>query len=256
MSGLRLEHVNLAREGRALIKDLSLTIAPGQCWALLGRNGAGKTSLLHALAGLVPLSGEAALDGEDLALLHGPARAQRLGLLLQEPEASLAVPVAEAVLAGRFPWHGPFRSPDANDRQRAESALSALELSALADRPLDHLSGGERRRVQLASLLAQDPRLWLLDEPMNHLDWRWQLEALCLLAGQARAGRCVLLALHDLNLAERLCSHALLLLDGGSWRAGPLTEVLDEAAASALYGLNLRRESTASGTWWHPGRRP
>ena len=108
---------------------------------------------------------------------------------------------------------------------------------------------------RVVALLAQDPALWLLDEPMNHLDWRWQLEALCLLTGRAQAGRCVLIALHDLNLAERLCSHALLLNGDGSWQAGPLTEVLSEATASSLYGLPLARDSGPHGAFWHPGQR-
>lgn len=255
MSGLRLNHVNVTRGPRVLVKDLCLNLRPGEVWALLGRNGAGKTSLLHGLADLAPLAGELALDGHNLALMHGGDRARRVGLLLQDPEAAFGIPVAEAVLAGRFPWHGAWRGPDAEDRRLAAAAMTALELDALASRPLDRLSGGERRRVQLAALLAQDPALWLLDEPMNHLDWRWQLEALCLLTGRAQAGRCVLIALHDLNLAERLCSHALLLNGDGSWQAGPLTEVLSEATASSLYGLPLARDSGPHGAFWHPGQR-
>lgn len=251
---MNIQGLSVGRDGRALVQGLDLQLAPGQCWALLGKNGAGKSTLLQALAGLLPYQGEAQLAGLTLRTLEPLGRARQLGLLLQDPEPSLTVTVAEAVAAGRFPWHGPFRAPSAEDRRLSAEALTLLKLDALQARPLDGLSGGERRRVQLAALLAQDPAVWLLDEPMNHLDWRWQQEALCLLAGRQAAGRRVMVALHDLNLAERLCSHALLLLGEGAWLAGPLTEVLSEARASALYELSLQREQTASGVWWHPGR--
>ncbi|MBI2381742.1 MAG: ABC transporter ATP-binding protein [Gammaproteobacteria bacterium] len=249
---LSLAQIGVARDGQPLVQALDLRLEPGQCWALLGRNGAGKSSLLHALAGLLPYAGSASLGGE--ALQGGDAR--RLGLLLQEPEPAMAISVAEAVAAGRYPWRGAWAALDGGDRARVAAALERLGLEALRDRPLDHLSGGERRRVQLALLLAQDPAVWLLDEPMNHLDWRWQAEAECLLMGQAQAGRILFLALHDLNLGERLCSHALLLEGGGAWRAGPWGEVVTEERASALYELPLVRDVGAQGSWWHPGRRP
>lgn len=249
---LALEDFSLARGPTLLVGGLTLRLEAGQRWALLGRNGAGKSSLLHALAGLLPHGGSRRLDGE--ALDGGDAR--RIGLLLQEPEPAMSIAVAEAVAAGRYPWHGAFGAPDGTQRARIGAALERLELAALGERPLDRLSGGERRRVQLAQLLVQDPAVWLLDEPMNHLDWRWQAEAECLLMGQAAAGRVLLLALHDLNLGERLCSHALLLEGDGAWRAGPWNEVVSEERASRLYELPLRRDRGEHGVWWHPGRRP
>lgn len=249
---LVLDGVGVSRGGRALVRELSLRLEPGQRWALLGGNGAGKTSLLHALAGLLPRAGRMSLDGRDL---DGGPEARAVGLLLQEPEAAMSITVREAVAAGRYPWRGPWQGLDGGDGAAVDAALARLSLGQLAGRPLDRLSGGERRRVQLALLMAQDPALWLLDEPMNHLDWRWQAEAECVLAGAAGAGRVLMVALHDLNLAERLCSHALLLEGGGRWRAGPLREVLSEAAASALYGLELVRDEGRLGAWWHPGRR-
>lgn len=254
MSRLHLDRLVVSRGGLPLVRDLDLELSGGQIWALLGRNGAGKSSLLHALAGLLPYSGRLLAGHQDLARLPAADRARRVGLLLQDPETALSVNVREAVTAGRFPWHGPWRGPGGEDQAAVDAALAALKLEPLAGRPLTRLSGGERRRVQLACLLAQAPEVWLLDEPMNHLDWRWQLETECLLTGEARRERIVILALHDLNLAERLCSHALLLEGDGRWCAGPLTEVLTEARASALYDLPLVRETTALGAYWHPGR--
>jgi iron complex transport system ATP-binding protein len=224
---------------RVLIRRLDLSLAPGQCWGLLGRNGAGKTSLLHTLAGLRrPTAGEILLDGR--ALPEWPRRplARRLGLLLQEHESRFPASVGDTVLAGRYPHLGPWRNPGAEDLALAQTALERVGLAGLAGRNIQTLSGGERQRAHVAALLAQDPQVLLLDEPVGHLDLAEQYRLLRLLRGLARQGRTLLLSLHDLNQALELCDH-LLLLHRGRALAGPTARLGTPHLLSRVLGEPL-----------------
>ena len=222
--------------GRTLLQDLDLRLAPGQCWAMLGRNGAGKTTLLHALAGLrPPARGEVFWDGRPLD--HWPRRtlARRLGLMPQDSGDPFPATVLETALLGRHPHIPLLGAPGPEDRRRAREALAAVDLAHLEDRATDSLSGGERRRLAAAAVLCQDPRVFLLDEPLNHLDIAHQVALLRRFRELARE-RCVCMSLHEPNLARRWCTHALLLLPGGAHRHGPVDEILDAAALEAVYG--------------------
>ncbi|HIP53714.1 MAG TPA: ABC transporter ATP-binding protein, partial [Chromatiales bacterium] len=163
-------------------RDAHLRIHSGQCWGLLGRNGSGKTTLLRALAGLHPLEeGEIRLEESPLRSLPRRAIARRLGLLLQEDAFPFPVTVEEAVLTGRHPHLPPLGWESAKDRRIAHDALAAVRMTGFAQRLTSTLSGGERRRVAIATLLAQAPILMLLDEPTNHLDLDQQIRILTLL---------------------------------------------------------------------------
>ncbi|MFA7282729.1 MAG: ABC transporter ATP-binding protein, partial [Sterolibacterium sp.] len=132
-------------------------------------------------------------------------------------------------------WEG------AADERIALAALAAVGLAGLEQRQVSSLSGGERQRLAIATLLTQQPRLYLLDEPLAHLDLGHQIAILELVqryAGENRAG--FILALHDVNLALRYCRRALLLFGDGRWIAGPSMEVLTAENLSALYGHPLR----------------
>jgi len=145
--------------------------------------------------------------------------------------------VLETALAGRHPHLGRWQWESATDITIAETALARVGLAGLEQRALDTLSGGERRRLSLASLITQDPALLLLDEPTNHLDPHQQIHLLQLLAEQAHAGaRGLLMILHDANLASRFCDHCLLLFGAGESLAGPTGSVLTGDNLARLYG--------------------
>ena len=224
--------------GKRVCAGLHLDIRPGQRWAMLGINGVGKTTLLHTLAGLRrPSAGEVRLDGEDIHRLPRRAVAKKLGLLLQEEGDAFPGTVLETALSGRHPHLGRWQWESATDRDLARQALEQVGLQGFEDRLLDTLSGGERRRLSLATLLCQQPRLFLLDEPTNHLDPHQQIRLLDLLAAQARDGeRALLMILHDVNLATRFCDHALLLFGNGESLHGPMGEVLGAHSIERLYG--------------------
>ncbi len=234
---MQVDRLTVAIGGRELCRELALDIREGECWALLGGNGVGKTTLLHTLAGLRPAQGgTVAVQGRDLARAERRWVAQRLGLLPQDSSDPFPTTVLETALIGRHPHLGRWRGEGPEDLALAREALERLGLTDLAQRRTDTLSGGERRRLALATLFTQSPRLLLLDEPTNHLDLHRQVALLGQLRELADDGRGVLMALHDVNLALRYCDHALLLFGDGTWEAGHAADLLDAERLARLYG--------------------
>jgi iron complex transport system ATP-binding protein len=231
----------------AVCAGLDLDLAPGQRLAILGRNGAGKSTLLATLAGLRPAdAGEILLAGQRYAT-HGLRAAARLrGWLGQEHGDPFASTVLETVLAGRHPHLGRWAWESGADTEIARAALAAVGLADMTLREVRTLSGGERQRAAIATLLAQEPRLYLLDEPLAFLDLNHQIAILDLLTQRARDTAVALaMVLHDPNLALRYCDQALLLFGDGSHLAGPAADVIDAAILSRLYGHPLRRVDAA-----------
>jgi iron complex transport system ATP-binding protein len=238
---LTADALTLGFPGRTLCSGLSFAIAPGQCWAVLGNNGSGKTTLMHVLSGIrSPLAGTVRADGSLLTSLGAAARAQRVGLLLQEEPAPLWGNVLDYVALGRYPHRRSMLGRDPEAEQLARAHLERMDLGPLAGRSLATLSGGERQRARLTLVLTQDPLVYLLDEPLQHLDLRHQLQTLdCFTALAHSAGRAVVMALHDPEIARRRCDHAVLLYDAESPLAGPAERVLTSDNLERLYGVPL-----------------
>jgi iron complex transport system ATP-binding protein len=239
---LKASRLDVAIADVAVCKGLELGLAAGESLAILGRNGAGKSTLLATFAGLRHAdAGGIVVDGIALPAADGRALALRRGYLPQQQVDAFATTVLEAVLAGRHPHLSRWQWESPDDNRIAAAALAEVGLAGFADRQLATLSGGERQRVALATLLAQAPGLYLLDEPLAHLDLNHQIAVLEVLAGLCRRGRTVVAVLHDPNLALRYCGRALLLFGGGEWLEGPAADVLTAENLSRLYGHPLRR---------------
>lgn len=239
--------------GRALVRDLDMRCAAGRIVAVLGRNGAGKSSLLHVLAGLRwPGAGEVRVLGRALPAWPRRELARHLGLLPQATEDPFPGTVLETALVGRHP-HLPFwQWEGAADRAVVRRCLAAVDLAGLENREVATLSGGERRRLAIATVLAQDPQVYLLDEPIQQLDPRHQLAVLQHFRALASAGRTVVLTLHDAGMAARFADDALLLFGDGAWAHGPTAKVLDESAIGRLYGIPVRELSWGEGRTFVP----
>lgn len=228
---------------RSLASGLSLEIRRGELWCVLGPNGCGKTTLLLALAGLLaPESGEVRLAGRPLAAWKTLEAARMRGFLPQAVHDAFSASVLDAVVLGRHPHLPRWHWEDETDRSIARQALAHVDLADFAGRDVLSLSGGERQRVAIATLLAQDPALLLLDEPVSHLDLRHQAEVMRHLTALAcDAGKAVVLSLHDVNLAARYATHALLFLPGGKVAHGPAGDILTEDLLSTAYERALHR---------------
>ncbi len=234
---LQTRQLQVSIAGKTICQALDLNIERGQCWGILGSNGAGKTTLLHTLAGLRPAaSGAVLLDGKSLATLARRAIARHIGVLFQDAHDAFPDTVLNTVLIGRHPHLKSWGFESTEDIALAQAALVATGLGGLEQRLIGTLSGGERRRVALATVLAQDPTLYLLDEPVNHLDLHQQIAALELLSARARDdGKAVMMSVHDVNLAARYCDHVLLLFGDGTLVQGQTSEVLNRAGLERLY---------------------
>jgi iron complex transport system ATP-binding protein len=239
--------------GNQVCSRLDFAVMPGQCWAILGRNGAGKTTLLHTLAGLrSPAAGTIELSGKPLATTGRREVARLRGLLLQDDSDAFPATVLECVLVGRHPHLSRWQWETAEDVRIAHDALEAADMAGTEARDVRTLSGGERRRVALAALLAQQPRLFLLDEPSSHLDLSHQLTLLERLAAAVRRrDRALIMVVHDVNLAARYCDHALLLADGEAV-AGPAQELLTAERLSAIYRVSLSQVAGPRGNLFAP----
>lgn len=240
--------------GLSVCRDLDLTVGAGERWAILGRNGVGKTTLLRAIAGLHPVDGGEVLL-EDRPIAAWPRRhvAQKVGFLFQDQATLFPGTVLETALIGRHPYLDNWRWEGDDDIALAREALAEVDLTGTEGRVLATLSGGERQRLAIAALLCQAPSVYLLDEPSNHLDPHHQiavLQTVCRRAGTA--GHAAVMVLHDVNLAVRFCDHALLLYGDGAAEHGPGPEMLTAPKLERVYGHPMVAVRTDKGEFFYP----
>jgi iron complex transport system ATP-binding protein len=221
------------------VRRVSMAVERGAVVGLLGPNGSGKTTLLRVLAGMLrPTEGRVTLDGTDIGALTRRALARRIAVVPQETHLAFDYTVGEVALMGRYPHLGPFELEGPRDLSIARDALAATGTVDLEHRSFATLSGGEKQRVVIASALAQQADILLLDEPTASLDLGYQLEISALVARLNRErGLTVVVATHDLNFAAGLCLSLILLRNGKVLAAGPTAETLSEAAIRALYDV-------------------
>lgn len=248
MNGLLAARSLVVERGRRrLVENFDFALRGGEIAAVLGPNGAGKSSLLATFAGLLPCrSGGILLEGRPMTALPRRTIARRLGFLAQETEDPYPATVLETALIGRHPHIGFWRWESATDVAKAHAALRRVGLDGAADRTVATLSGGERRRLAIASLLAQAPRIYLLDEPLEALDLAYQARLLRLLRRLVRrTGAAVMLSLHDLSVAARHADRVILLDGHGAAAAGPPARVLQPERLSEIYGCEVRALTVA-----------
>ena len=237
---LRGENVTVRYGAYTAVDGLSFTLEEGQWLMLVGPNGAGTSTLLEAIARGVPYTGKIELEGRELRAWRPAQLARALGVLSQRNSVGYAYTVEEVVRLGRYAHsRGLFGGDEDGDAQ----VTRALEQTGLADKrgaSVLELSGGEVQRVFLAQVLAQGPRLLLLDEPANHLDLSCQQQIFGLIREWLRQpGRAVLSVVHDLSLARAYGTHAVLMHQGRCAARGPVDEVMTPERLRAVYGMDV-----------------
>jgi len=223
-------------EGRFELTGISMQAVGGEMLGIVGPNGSGKSTLLRIMNGsLTPLGGDVRLRGANIHSMPRKLRAREVAFLPQGTSPSFGFRVREVVGMGRYPHQGPFGFFARKDLDIIAQSLHETGCSGLADRYFSTLSGGEQQSVMVASILAQDPRLMLLDEPTASLDIHHQAQILDLLWSLSRKGIGVVVVTHDLNAAGQFCDRLALLNRGRLIETGSPAEVLREGLLCETY---------------------
>lgn len=255
MTAVAVRGLNLFYGRQQILREVELSVAVGEFLVIIGPNGTGKTSLLKALAGLLPAAGEIAILGHPLPAYSRRQLARELAVVPQLTATDFPFTVAETVLMGRSPHLGLLELEGAEDHRLARQAMEFTEVGHLAERRLDELSGGERQRVIIARAICQQPRLILLDEPTASLDPAHQVRILDLLEKLRREqGMTVIMVSHDLNLAAMYGGRLALMSGGRITGVGVPAEVLTVERLEACYGCRMEvvRSSPTAPLRVHP----
>ena len=238
---LNAENLMVRYGDKTVLQDLSMQVREGEWWAVVGPNGAGKSTLAGVLGRTVPCEGTVLLEGKDIRDIPSQEYARKVGVLSQNHSAVYGFTVEEVVSLGRYARHAGFlRKGDQDGEKKIGEALALTGLAEMRKRNMLTLSGGECQRVFLAQVLCQDPEILILDEPANHLDLPFQQELFSLIGEWLKeSGRAVITVMHDLNLARKYGSHALLLDKGKSQAQGTVSEVLTPEALQRVYRMDV-----------------
>ncbi|WP_076791817.1 ATP-binding cassette domain-containing protein [Chlorobium sp. KB01] len=241
-NALTFDNVSAGYKERVVLDGVSFAIAEGEFVSLIGPNGCGKSTLLKTAAALLkPLSGSVALFGQDVRYLKPAVRASLLGVVPQKIESPMAFTVSQIVMNGRISSIGPWGSPSSLDHDIVERSMIYTDVSELRERFFTELSGGEQQRVALAMVLAQEPKIIMLDESIAHLDINHRQEVLQILMNLNREKRMtILLVSHDLTLSAGISDRFLLMDKGSLIKAGTPAEVLQADLLSRVYNCELR----------------
>jgi len=220
------------------LKDVSLKVDSREILSIVGPNGSGKTTLLRCINGVLkPKVGTILIDKVDVNQFNRNQIARIMGFVTQIADNSFPITVFDAILMGRRPYLS--WKPSIKDIEVVSNVIKSFGLEKLALRSIDELSGGEFRKVLLARALAQEPKVLLLDEPTNHLDLRHQVEILNLIRREARKkDLCVIMAMHDLNLAIRFSDRIVMLKGGKIFAAGGIS-ILSPENVKRVYGIEV-----------------
>ncbi len=198
---LRLDKVSAGYMGLNIIEDISLSFEKGKIISIIGKNGCGKTTLLKTASRLLkPYSGDILLDGKSIFNMASKEVAKHISYLPQNRDVP-SIKAYDLVMHGRFPYLGFPRIPTSEDKRIVEDAIERLGITDYKDKNIRDLSGGERQKVYIAMILAQDTDLIFLDEPTTYLDINHQLEILEMVKGLKKMGKTIVMVIHDLNSA-------------------------------------------------------
>ena len=250
---LNLYNVSVGYGEGDVVKNISLDLKPGQKLSVIGPNGCGKTTLLKAIANILPFKGDILFDGKSVRKMKSREIAVKIAMLSQMSGMYFSYSVFETVMMGRY-LHIKDKLlglPSESDRQQVMQCLKMVGLEDEKDKEITKLSGGQLQRVFLARTLAQDPDIILLDEPTNHLDLKHQIELIEYLKLWVSDGRrAVIGVLHDINLAMRLADNLLIMKDGSIQAYGRTSEIISDGILEETYEINVAQHMRESLKIW------
>lgn len=242
---LVIKKLTLSIGNTKICNALDLEVKPGEFWAVLGINGVGKSTLLHHIINVNnAFVNEISIDNKPLLYFKKQRKqlAKKIGILLQDYEYNFPCTVLDATLIGRHPYLSQWQWEGEDDLKIAERSLTKTNLISFKDRLTNTLSGGEKRRLNIATLLSQDPDYLLLDEPTNHLDLGSQVTMLNLLKQHIQVNnKSGIMVIHDANLAYRYCDNVLMLFGDGDWSTGPTNKLINTKNLERLYHCSFKK---------------
>ena len=238
---LEVEGLSVRYDGKTAVDNISFRVDAGQWWTVAGPNGAGKSSLAEALTRGVRYTGRIVLDGVEEHNYKQGDYSKKVGILSQINGILYDYTAYEVAEMGRYAYRkGFFRGRDPEGTEKIEKALTLTGISELRDRSMLTLSGGEMQRAFLAQVLAQDPELLILDEPANHLDLPFQRRFFDMVKEWLQdPGKAVITVMHDLTLARRYGTHALLMSGGKAIGSGPIRQIMTREKLREAYGMDI-----------------
>ena len=249
---LNVENMTVRYGENTIVKAISFDVLEGQWLMLVGPNGAGKSTIVNAIAQGVPYSGNVTFGGKDVRRMKPSEFAKNCGILTQTHNVNYSFTVEEIIRLGRYSYSGGlFAKSSSNDDKAVEEAARLTGMLSLMQQSVLTLSGGELQRTFLAQLFAQNPRLLILDEPSNHLDLVYQRQRFELTREWlAHSGRAVISVVHDLSLAKKYGTHALLLHNGRIEAFDTADKVLTRANLNTVYSMDVYAWMQSQITIW------
>ena len=237
---LSLSNVSAGYDGADVIRNISFDVSG--CMSIIGPNGCGKTTLLKAIANILPYKGQIQVQGRPFSKMKRREISLNIAMLSQQPNIYFSYSVYDTVMMGRY-LHIRGRitgAPTSVDKDVVMRSLQAVDLLAEKDRDITKMSGGQLQRVFLARALAQEPRVILLDEPTNHLDLKCQIEIINYLKKWAADGnRAIVGVLHDINLAMLFSDHMIVMKNGELQANGKAGEIISAGLLDDVYEMDV-----------------
>ena len=240
MSYVKVEALSAGYGETQVLKNIDFTLIPGSFTAIIGSNGCGKTTLLKNISGyLKPFSGNVHILNQDISKLSIKSRARYIGYVAQDISYDFKFNCQDIVMMGRLPHLGRFEKNTPKDEQIVQTSMELTDTWQFRDRTINELSGGERQRVFIARALAQKPKILLLDEPISHLDIKYQVEILALLKNLCAQGILVITVLHDINLASQFSDEIIMMKDGQVLAKGSPHSVITHTNISQAFSTDV-----------------